>query len=192
MARILAAVGVLSLPLEAAKHSAAQQRRYKVLDCKGTFEILNADVMDECTPYVIPAPAAIMVNQTNETHYASYHFQGATDCSGKGSLLSYWEVGKCVNESWGGSQLRVWVDAPKPPLSVCAVPGVCGRGYQGCCIGSDITGHKCNCHLHNGTGEAASRDCGSCGNKFVECCSAFKITGNACGCDVGDNAAVVV
>merc|ERR1719199_1481440 len=126
--------------------------------------------MDECTPYLIPAPASVLINQTNDTHYASYHFQGKTDCTGEGRLLSYSEVGNCVNEDFGGSQLRVWVDAPRPPSSACTVPGVCGRGYQVCCIGSKFTGDECHCHLQNGTGV--------CGRGYQVCCIGSKFTGD--------------
>jgi hypothetical protein len=188
----LAALIVFPFHGEALKASAAEQRRYEgSTDCTGNYTVLNADVMNKCTPYLIPAPASILVNQTNDTHYASYHFQGPQDCSGKGKLLDFFAVGECT--SFGDySQKRVWVVAPKPPVSSCDAPGVCGRAYQTCCVASGIKGNKCTCHLHNGTGAAGSQNCGTCGKDFVKCCSAFQMSGHPCGCDVSDDSAVVV
>jgi hypothetical protein len=171
------------------KPSAAELRRYEgSTTCTGNFTVLSVDNMDECTPYLIPAPASIYVNQTNETAYASYHFQGPTDCSGNaGTKVADWLVGECVSFD-GYSQMRDWITAPPPAPSACGVPGVCGRAYQVCCAGSAVTGNACACHLNNGTGKAGSRDCGKCGNAFVECCSAAGLTGHGCTCDIRDNA----
>merc|ERR1719382_1141171 len=152
-------VALIALPLQVAaiKASAAQQRRYEgSTDCTGNYTVLNADVMDQCTPHIILASASIFVNQTNDTHYASYHFQGVQDCTGQGTLVSFGEVGSCV--SFGSySQIRVWVEAPKPPVSSCQSFGVCGRAYQGCCIGSELKGEKCSCHLHERCGGGSSQ-----------------------------------
>jgi len=175
----------------ALKASAAKLLRYSTADCTGSSTILSTDLINECTPFLIPAPASIYVNQTNDSVYTSYHFQGPQDCSGSGTKLGDFLVGTC--ESFDTySQKRVWVEAPPPPLSTCQVPGVCGRAYQGCCVASKLTGHACACHLHNGTGKAGSTDCGRCGKKFVECCTAFELTGHGCGCSVANSAVAVV
>jgi len=174
------------------KASAAQLRRYESsTDCTGNFTVLSADVMNECTPYLIPAPASIFVNQTNDTAYASYHYQGPQDCSGEGKRLAYFIVGECASYQ-DYSQMRVWVEAPRPPVSSCGAPGLCGRAYQACCTASELTGGSCTCHLHNGTGKAGSQDCGKCGKDFVGCCSAFQVLGHPCGCDVLDAAETMV
>lgn len=190
--RLIIIAGALPSQVTAVKASASEQRRYEgTTNCTGKYTVLNSDVMDQCTPYLVPAPASVFVNQTNDTHYASYHFQGSQDCTGDGRLLSYLEVGSCL--SFGSySQMRVWVEAPKPPVSSCQSFGVCGRAYQGCCIGSELKGEKCTCHLHNGTGQAGSQDCGSCGKAFIKCCSAFQLSGHACACDVIDTSASIV
>jgi len=174
------------------KASAAEHRRYEgSTNCTGEYTILNTDTMDECTPYLIPAPASLYINQTNDTAYASYHFQGPTDCSGMGTFVSYWVVGTCT--SFGDySQMRIWIKSPPPPTSACGVPGTCGRAYQACCAGSMVAGKPCTCHLYNGTGKAGAQDCGSCGKAFVDCCTGFKITGHSCTCDINDRAAIVV
>eukprot|EP00927_Polykrikos_kofoidii_P003015 TRINITY_DN111_c1_g1_i1.p1 TRINITY_DN111_c1_g1~~TRINITY_DN111_c1_g1_i1.p1 ORF type:complete len:223 (+),score=32.15 TRINITY_DN111_c1_g1_i1:91-669(+) len=187
----LIALLVSPLACDALKATAAEFRRFEGADCKGDFSVLSTDKMDECTPYLIPAPASIFVNQTNDSIYTSFHFQGETDCSGVGTKLGDWTVGECQN--FGDySQLRVWVTAPPPPVSACSVKGACGWAYQSCCIASAATGNPCTCHLHNGTGKAGSRDCGKCGKAFVGCCSAFELTGHGCGCDVMDQPPLVV
>ena len=78
-------------------------------DCTGDHSILSRDNMDECTPYIIPAPASLWVEQKNDTAYSSYHFQGPTDCSGmERTFLSDWIVGECFD--YGSySQKRVWI-----------------------------------------------------------------------------------
>merc|ERR1712066_1230061 len=92
----IAALVFFPFHVQAIKASAAQHRRYgSSTSCTGNYTVLNADVMDQCTPYLIPAPASIYVNQTNDTHYASYHFQVPQDCTGDGQLLSYFAVGVC-------------------------------------------------------------------------------------------------
>jgi uncharacterized protein YheU (UPF0270 family) len=89
---------------------ASEHRRWEgSSDCTGDYTILNTDNMDECTQYLIPAPASIWVEQKNDTAYSSYHCQGVTDCaSEKRVFLSDWIVGTC--ENFGDySQLRVWI-----------------------------------------------------------------------------------
>lgn len=184
-------VGASAQYTMALKASAAQLMRYSSTDCTGNSTVLNTDVMNECTPYLIPAPASIFVNQTNDTAYAYYHFQGQVDCSGEGKKLTDLVVGVC--ESYGDySQKRVWVQAPPPLPSSCGTFGLCGRAYQACCAASKFTGNACNCHLHNGTGKAGSNDCGKCGKDFVGCCTASQLIGHPCGCDVQDEATAVV
>merc|ERR1719183_3201374 len=114
MARVLAAVGVLLLTSEAKKYSAAQLRQYDKSDCTGNFTVVNGDKLDECTPYLIPRPASILVNQTDDTHYSSYHFDATTDCTGVHRLLETLAIGECEKGLAGDYYLmRVWVDAPK-------------------------------------------------------------------------------
>merc|ERR1719183_643828 len=121
MARMLAAVGVVAISTEAKTYSAAELRRYGEKDCKGKYTVVGGDKMDECTPYLIPEPASILVNQTDETHYSSYHFNHNTDCTGGGRRLVTMTIGDCENYDTF-SQMRAWVDAPKPPKSACTVP----------------------------------------------------------------------
>ena len=62
--------------------------------------------------------------------------------------------------------------------------GVCGKGYQGCCIAYQTKGYPCGCHLQEGgTGEVGS-DCGDCGAGYGTCCLGFKAEGDPCTCDV--------
>lgn len=176
--------GALATPTD------AQLRRYEGNDnCSGTFKVLSTDRLGECHPYVIPAPASLLVEYVNETAYASYHYQGPVDCSGTNrTLVQVLTVGDC--EAKGGySQRRVWITEPVPPPASCAVPGVCGRSYQACCLGSKVKGSPCKCQLRNGSGEAGARDCGFCGKAFVTCCTAYKLGSHPCGCDVAHGSA---
>lgn len=171
-----------------AKPSAAELRRWDgSSNCSGDYTVLNTDKMDECNPFLIPAPASLKIQQVNDTAYASYHYKGVTDCSGdQGKHIADWVVGTC--EDLGGfSQKRVWIETPPPPPATCEVPGDCGRAYQACCLASELKGNgKCTCHLRKGSGEAGSTDCGFCGRAFVTCCAGFRIGGSPCGCDVAD------
>jgi len=96
---------------------AAELRRWDgSSNCTGKYAILNSDNMNECTSYLIPAPASIWVEKQNATVYSSYHYQGVTDCSGNHTHLGDFVVGTCENLG-GYSQMRVWVE-PKPVLLV--------------------------------------------------------------------------
>merc|ERR1712176_583529 len=89
---------------------AAELRRWDgSSNCTGTYAKLSTDNMDECTPFLIPAPASIWVAQKNDTAYSSFHCQGVTDCNvEKRKFLSDFVVGTC--EDLGGySQMRVWI-----------------------------------------------------------------------------------
>jgi len=178
----------------AAKPTAAQLVRWEgSTNCSGNGTVLSTEKMDECTTYIIPAPASVRVAYLNETAYASYHYQGVTDCSGEGKLVTTITVNSCTSDD-GDSQKRVWVEAPAPPPGACGQPGDCGRAYQACCLASQLKGSPCGCKLRNGTGEAGSPDCGFCGKAFVTCCAGFKLTGSPCSCDVADatSAAAIV
>eukprot|EP00441_Pelagodinium_beii_P046137 CAMPEP_0197619516 /NCGR_PEP_ID=MMETSP1338-20131121/527_1 /TAXON_ID=43686 ORGANISM="Pelagodinium beii, Strain RCC1491" /NCGR_SAMPLE_ID=MMETSP1338 /ASSEMBLY_ACC=CAM_ASM_000754 /LENGTH=198 /DNA_ID=CAMNT_0043188493 /DNA_START=64 /DNA_END=660 /DNA_ORIENTATION=+ len=191
---VVMAMGIARLM--ATKYSAAELREYGSADCTGDFKVLNQDLMDECTPYLIPAPASLKVEQLNDTAYATYHYQGIQDCSGPdGKFQRAWFVEQCEDQGDGTSLKRAWVTgpAPSPPSpGSCMVPGDCGRAYQACCLGSHVKGEPCNCHLTSGTGEATSTDCGTCGKAFVACCSAFSLTGHECTCNVGDSSAATL
>lgn len=187
--KLAAALAALSAVSAASgKPWAAELRRWEgSADCKGKFEVLNQDQMEQCTPKAIPAPASFWVEQVNDTAYASYHHPGVIDCSGNGTLLEFLAVGQCT--SFGDySQMRAWVEAP--PDASCAVPGDCGRAYQACCAGAAATQNQCQCHLRNGTGTAGARDCGACGKAYLACCVGFQIQGHPCGCDIKHNPAV--
>lgn len=173
--------------------TAAELRRWEGSgDCTGNYTVLNTDKLHECTPYLIPAPASILVEYLNETAYASYHYQGVTDCSGaKPRRLGEFVVNSCEDLD-GFSQMRVWVSSPAPPPASCKEPGDCGHAFSACCIASAVKGAPCACDLHNGTGEASSFDCGPCGQAFATCCAGFKLRGFPCTCDVGDRAAAVL
>jgi len=89
---------------------AAELRRWdNSNNCTGEYSTLSTDNMNECTQYLIPAPASICVEQKNDTAYSSYHCQGVTDCSKeKRTFLADWAVGVC--EVFGDySQMRVWI-----------------------------------------------------------------------------------
>eukprot|EP00929_Paragymnodinium_shiwhaense_P104062 TRINITY_DN6803_c0_g1_i4.p1 TRINITY_DN6803_c0_g1~~TRINITY_DN6803_c0_g1_i4.p1 ORF type:complete len:202 (+),score=30.22 TRINITY_DN6803_c0_g1_i4:82-687(+) len=170
--------------------TASELRRYEgSTNCTGNYSVLSTDVMDECAPKLIPAPASIKVEYVNETAYASYHYQGVQDCSGKTrEFLAYWLVGTCESfENDAYSQIRAWVRTPAPSNATCEAPGDCGRAYQACCAGSKAMGRgDCACHLRNGTGTAVSGDCGTCGKAYVACCQAFQLKGFPCTCDIKD------
>jgi len=175
-----------------AEPSGAEFRRWEgSSNCTGPFTVLSTDKLNECIPYLIPAPASLRVEYVDETHYASYHYQGATDCSGNRTHLGDFVVGTC--EDFGSySQMRVWNTAPAPPPGQCAAPGHCGHAYQACCLAGHVSGKPCACKLRNGTGEAGSADCGFCGKAFVTCCTGYKLGGAPCACDVASGAAAVV
>ena len=79
-------------------------------NCTGAYSIGSTDVMNMCTPFSIPAPASIFVEQTNGTSYASYHYQGVKDCSGSNkAFLASFLVGQCSGDLGGYSNMRVWV-----------------------------------------------------------------------------------
>jgi hypothetical protein len=186
MLALLPALGAAAAP------TSAELRRWEGSgDFTGDYEVLSTDKLDECTPFLIPAPASVRVEYSNETTYASYHYQGVPDCSGARKKLGDWIVGSC--EDLGGySQMRVWVSSPSPPPGRCGEPGDCGVAYKACCAVSELKGEPCQCSLRNGTGEAGSPDCGACGKVFVSCCAGFKIGGFPCSCDVADAAAATI
>jgi hypothetical protein len=89
---------------------AAEFRRWEgSSNCTGKYTVLSIDNMNECTPYLIPAPASIWIEQKNDTAYSSYHCQGVTDCSKPlRKLLGDFIIGTC--EDYGDfSQMRVWI-----------------------------------------------------------------------------------
>merc|ERR1711865_933565 len=108
-------MGVLAAVFMGSAHAAAQPdaaefRRWEGTgECIGEYSVLSRDNMDECTPYHLPAPASIWIEQKNDTAYSSYHFQGPTDCSGaERTFLSDWIVDECFD--YGDySQKRVWI-----------------------------------------------------------------------------------
>lgn len=91
---------------------AASLLRWNVTGCIGDFDVLNTDVMGECTSYRIPAPASIHTEYKNQTTYCSYHYQGDTECQGSTrTLVMCLDVGHCQNFTDFGdiySQKRVW------------------------------------------------------------------------------------
>jgi hypothetical protein len=100
---------------------AAELRRWEGSgNCTGNYSALSTDNMDECTQYLIPAPASIWVTKKNSTAYSSFHCQGVLDCScskDNQSHLGDWIVGTC--EDFGGySQMRVWVTVPHTQIIV--------------------------------------------------------------------------
>jgi len=183
---VTAIAGLAAGSSVAPKPSAAELRRYEgSTHCTGEYTVLSTDQLDQCTPYFIPAPASIKVVQKDDTTISSYHYQGTMDCSGPSQHMGDFVVNSCTNEG-DYSQMRVWVTAPSPSGGTCEVPGDCGRAYQACCVGSEVKGEPCTCHLHNGTGTAGSADCGTCGKAFVACCTAAQLAGYGCTCDVMD------
>ena len=81
--------------------------------CDGDdYDILSTDVMGECAPFIIPAPASIHVEYNNQTSYCSYHYQGNKECKGyTRKLVGCFVVGTCVKYTEFGdpySQKRVW------------------------------------------------------------------------------------
>jgi hypothetical protein len=90
---------------------AAEFRRWdSSTNCSGAYSIGSTDVMNFCTPFSIPAPASIFVEQTNGTYYSSYHYDGVKDCSGsKRTFLMSLLVGECSGDLGGYSHMRVWV-----------------------------------------------------------------------------------
>eukprot|EP01052_Picozoa_sp_SAG31_P049229 SAG31_NODE_10675_length_1111_cov_1.465415_1_plen_202_part_00 len=91
--------------------TAAELRRWDAdTACHGSYKVLSTDVMDQCTPFHIPAPASILVVQKNGTAYSSFHYQGVTDCMGvRRTFLQDLTVGACSGDLGGYSQMRVWV-----------------------------------------------------------------------------------
>eukprot|EP01050_Picozoa_sp_SAG11_P023873 SAG11_NODE_4928_length_1719_cov_1.579012_2_plen_240_part_00 len=91
--------------------TAAELRRWEgSTSCTGSYTVLSTDVMNQCTPYHVPALASILVLQKNRTAYSSYHYQGEVDCSGaQRTFLEDLAVGTCSGDLGGYSQMRVWV-----------------------------------------------------------------------------------
>lgn len=89
---------------------AAELRRWeKSLNCEGEYVVLSTDVLNECTPYSIPAPASILTVQLNETAYGSYHYTGHKDCTGQRTFMAALPVGSCSGDLGGYSQMRVFL-----------------------------------------------------------------------------------
>ena len=88
---------------------ASELREYSSPNCTGAYTIGSIDVMDQCTVFHIPLPASTYVAQTGATTYESYHYQGATDCSGPRTAEGSFAVGTCSDTGGGSSTLRVWL-----------------------------------------------------------------------------------
>ena len=61
--------------------------------------------------------------------------------------------------------------------------GVCGKAYQGCCLGFGSKGYPCDCHLEDGDGKSGE-NCGDCGVAYSACCVGYAADGYPCGCNV--------
>ena len=127
---------------------AAELRRWgNSLNCEGEYTVLSTDVLNECTPYRIPAPASILTVQLNETAYGSYHYQGHQDCSGQRTFLMALPVGTCSGDLGGYSQMRVFLhDSARhcsPDCQCCPCPA----SHQGPCAGTcpNCGKHVCDC-----------------------------------------------
>merc|ERR1712028_272320 len=95
---------------EQAKPVSAEWRRWETNSkCEGEYTVTDNDPMDTCFPKLIPAPASYWVEQTNETFYSNYHYDGVKDCTGdtRKHLMDF-SVGVC--DDFGDySQMRVWL-----------------------------------------------------------------------------------
>jgi len=74
----------------------------------------------------------------------------------------------------------------------CSNKGHCGNAYQACCIGFQVDGYPCACHLADGGNGASVGDCGDCGAAYQLCCAGYAATGNACTCDVSEGGVAAV
>jgi len=74
----------------------------------------------------------------------------------------------------------------------CSNKGHCGNAYQACCIGFQVDGYPCGCHLSDGGNGASVGDCGDCGAAYQLCCAGYAATGNACTCDVSEGGVAAV
>ena len=74
----------------------------------------------------------------------------------------------------------------------CSNKGHCGNAYQACCIGFQVDGFPCGCHLADGGNGASVGDCGDCGAAYQLCCAGYAATGNACTCDVSEGGVAAV
>ena len=97
---------------------AAELRRWEGSgSCQGNYSVLNRDKMGECTRFIIPAPASILVEPKNDTAYSSFHYQFSTECKigllcHKRTFLMDFVMGLCGDLSIGSdtySQMRVWL-----------------------------------------------------------------------------------
>jgi hypothetical protein len=94
------------------KPVSADMRRWEgSTECKGQYTVIDNDLMDTCQPKLIPALASLKIEQTNDTMYSNYHYQGVTDCSGETRThVMDFVVGVCEGFKEGNySQMRVWV-----------------------------------------------------------------------------------
>jgi hypothetical protein len=107
-------------------------------------------VMDQCTVFHIPLPASTYVMQTGATTYESYHYQGATDCSGPRKAEGSFAVGTCSDSGGGSSALRVWLTNSTR---------YCTPGCE-CCPCSES---------HNDTAPACKGTCPDCGSASGVC-----------------------
>jgi len=73
----------------------------------------------------------------------------------------------------------------------CSNKGDCGAAYQSCCLGFQLQGYPCGCHLSDGGTGASRGDCGDCGAAYQLCCAGFAADGYACTCDVTDGGVAV-
>ena len=113
---------------------AASLRRWAgSTSCEGQYSVLSIDVLDQCTPYHIPAPASILVVRKNGSAYESYHYQGATDCTGPRTFLEALAVGTCSGDLGGYSQMRVWEGATLQCSPGCECCPCTGTGCKGTC-----------------------------------------------------------
>jgi len=73
----------------------------------------------------------------------------------------------------------------------CSNKGHCGNAYQACCIGFQVDGFPCGCHLADGGNGASVGDCGDCGAAYQLCCAGYAASGNPCTCDVSEGGVAV-
>eukprot|EP01044_Picomonas_judraskeda_P006364 COSAG03_NODE_631_length_6620_cov_2.507898_4_plen_243_part_00 len=127
---------------------AAELRRWNSSpNCEGDYAVLSTDVLNECTPYSIPAAASVLVVQLNSTAYGSYHYQGRKDCTGQRAFLTAFSVGSCSGDLGGYSQMRVFLHNSTRHCSPDCECCPCPPSHQGLCKGTCPSCGKgvCNC-----------------------------------------------
>ena len=72
----------------------------------GFDAVADRAVMNQCTTFHIPSPASIFVAQTGASTYGSFHYQGATNCSGPRQAEGSFAVGSCSGDLGGSSEMR--------------------------------------------------------------------------------------